>query len=44
MRSIVTCQIRKAAVLAPPATAQRGAAGDLVIGRLRVEKPAEKVE
>jgi hypothetical protein len=44
MRPIVTCQIRKAAVLAPPATAQRCAAGDLVVGRLRVEKPAEKVE
>jgi len=44
MRPIVTCQITKAAVLAPPATAQRCAAGDLVVGRLRVEKPAEKVE
>jgi hypothetical protein len=44
MRPIVTCQIRKAAVLAPPATAQRCAAGDFVVGRLRVEKPAEKVE
>jgi hypothetical protein len=44
MRSIVTCRIGKAAVLAPPATAQRCAAGDLVVGRLRVEKPTEKVE
>jgi hypothetical protein len=44
MRPIVTCQIRKAAVLAPPATAQRCAARDLVLGRVRVEKSAEKVE
>jgi hypothetical protein len=44
MRPIVTCRITETAVLAPETTAQRCAAGDIVVGGLRVEKPAEEVE
>jgi hypothetical protein len=44
MRPVVTCRVTEPAVLAPPATPERCATGDLVVGRLRVEKPAEEVE
>ena len=44
MRPIVTRRIAKAAVLASPPTPERCAAGDFIVGRLRVKERAKEVE